>query len=44
MEKVAYSILAIYALGLVAAIIGIIYLIIRRRRVKKGEHFEKRDN
>jgi uncharacterized membrane protein (DUF373 family) len=44
MEKVAYSIMAIYALGLVTAIIGIIYLIIRRRRVKKEERFEKRDN
>jgi len=36
--------LGLYALGFVAAIIGIIYLIFRRRQVKKGEHFEKRDN
>jgi hypothetical protein len=36
--------LGLYALGIVAVIAGVIYLIFRRIRVKKGEHFEKRDN
>jgi hypothetical protein len=41
---IAYFILGLYALGALGAILGIIYLIIRRRRVKKGENFERRNN
>lgn len=37
-------ILGLYALAVVAAIIGLVYLAIRRMRIKKDEHFEKRDN
>jgi uncharacterized membrane protein len=36
--------LVLYALGIIAAIVGVIYLIYRRIRLKKGENFEKRDN
>jgi hypothetical protein len=41
---IAYFILGLYALATAGAIAGIIYLIIRRRRVKKGEKFERRSN
>jgi len=41
---IAYLILGLYALATAGAIAGIIYLIIRRRRVKKGETFERRKN
>ena len=37
-------ILGLYALVAFAALVGIIYLIIRRRRVRKGENFERRKN
>jgi len=41
---IAYFILSLYALAAAGAIAGIIYLIIRRRRVKKDETFERRKN
>ncbi len=42
--KIAYFILVLYTLTLLGALMGIVYLIIRRRRVKKRENFEKRSN
>ncbi|MFN2396248.1 MAG: hypothetical protein ABR597_11230 [Bacteroidales bacterium] len=41
---VEYYIIGIYALALLGAIVGIIYLIFRRIKVKKGETFERRKN
>jgi hypothetical protein len=41
---IAHFILGLYALATLAALVGIIYLIIRRRRVRKGENFERRKN
>jgi hypothetical protein len=41
---IAKFILGLYALAALAALVGIIYLIIRRRRVRKGENFERRKN
>jgi hypothetical protein len=41
---VAFFILGLYALVTLAAIGGIIYLVIRRNRVKKKERFERRSN
>ena len=41
---IEYYILGLYALAFMGAIGGIIYLIFRRIRVKKGENFEKRNN
>jgi len=41
---IAYLILGLYALATAGAIAGIIYLIIRRRRVKRAETFERRKN
>jgi hypothetical protein len=40
----AYYFLGLYALAALAALIGIIYLIIHRKRVRKGENFERRKN
>lgn len=41
---IEYYILGLYALAVLGVIGGIIYLIFRRIRVKKGENFEKRSN
>ncbi len=41
---IAHLILGLYALTALGALVGIIYLIIRRRRVRKGEDFERRKN
>jgi hypothetical protein len=40
----AYFFLGLYALAALGAVAGIIYLIIRRKRVRKGENFERRKN
>jgi hypothetical protein len=42
--EVTKIILGLYALAAFAALVGIIYLIIRRSRVRKGENFERRKN
>jgi len=42
--EVAKLVLGLYALAALAALVGIIYLIIRRRSVKRGENFERRKN
>jgi hypothetical protein len=42
--EIAKLIFGLYALAAFAALVGIIYLIIRRRRVRKGENFERRKN
>ena len=39
-----YIIMALYALGFILALGGLIYLIYRRQQKKKEENFEKRDN
>lgn len=44
METVSWVILGIYFLVAAVAIIGIVYLIFRRIRIRKEENFEKRDN
>lgn len=44
MESIAYIGLGLYALGLVIAIILLIFLIRRRIRIRKTENFEKRTN
>lgn len=41
---IAKVIIGLYALAFLGALAGIIYLIIRRRRVRKGEDFERRKN
>jgi hypothetical protein len=41
---IAKLILGLYALAALGALVGIIYLIIRRRKVRKGENFERRKN
>ncbi len=41
---VAYFIIGLYALAALGAVVGVVYLIIRRIRIKKEENFEKRDN
>ena len=41
---IAYLILGLYALGFIAFVAGIIYLIFRRLRVRKKEDFERRKN
>lgn len=41
---IAKLILGLYALAALGALVGIIYLIIRRRRIRKGENFERRKN
>jgi hypothetical protein len=42
--EIAKLILGLYALVTLGALVGIVYLIIRRRRVRKGESFERRKN
>jgi hypothetical protein len=42
--EIAKLVLGLYALIALGALAGIIYLIIRRRKVRKGENFEKRKN
>lgn len=41
---IEYYILGLYAVAILGAIGGIIYLIFRRIRIRKGEKFEKRSN
>lgn len=44
MEAIPFVILALYGLGITAAIILLIVFIIRRIEAKKHETFEDRDN
>jgi hypothetical protein len=44
MEVASYVIACLYALGIAAAVLMLIYLIIKRIKDKKLEDFEKRDN
>jgi uncharacterized membrane protein len=43
-ENIALGIGALYTLGILATIMIIVYLIIKRVNAKKSETFEKRDN
>jgi len=44
MDRIGYLIMAIEGVFFLAAIVLLVYLIIRRIRLKKEEKFEKRDN
>ncbi len=39
-----YLIIGLQILGSIAALAGIVYLIIRRNRIKKQENYERRSN